>query len=229
MDGTILHEVKSHKHLGVTISDKLAWNAHIEGIIINASKCLDVLNALKYKLDRCTLEKLYFAFIRSKLEYASIVWDSCSKQLSDLVENVQYRAAKIVSGAIHRTSHALVYKELGWEHLEERRKKQRLKIFYKTIHGQTPSYLQEALPAQLGANNRYVLRNEHNIQQVKARTSTFIDSFVPKTIKDWNNLDNEIKASETIVTFAKHLNIDLTKSPKWYFSARRRLSVLHAP
>ena len=65
MNGAVLQEVKSHKHLGVTLSDNLSWNAHVEDLVINAGKCLDVLNALKYKLDRSTLEKLYFAFIRS--------------------------------------------------------------------------------------------------------------------------------------------------------------------
>ncbi len=113
MSGTNLDEVKSHKHLGVTLAKNLCWDEHIEDIAVKANQCLDVLNALKYKLDRNTLKKLYFAFIRSKLEYANIVWDTCFNQISDLLESVQYRAAKIVSGAIHRTSHHVVYNELG--------------------------------------------------------------------------------------------------------------------
>ena len=59
--------------------------------------------------------------------------------------------AKIVSGAIHRTSHDLVYGELGWDRLEECRKKQRLKVFfYKTVHAEAPVYLQTLLPQPLG-------------------------------------------------------------------------------
>ena len=84
MDGTPLQEVKAYKHLGVTLSSNLTWNAHVEDLAVRAGQCVDVLNALKHKLDRCTLEKLYFAFIRSKLEYANIVLDNCLKQLSDI-------------------------------------------------------------------------------------------------------------------------------------------------
>ena len=123
LDGLAFEEVQSHKHLGVTISKDLNWREHIENVAINAGKCLDVLNALKYKLDRVTLERLYVAFIRSKLEYAAIVWDNCTQELSDLIENVHYRAGKIISGAIHRTSHEFVYHELGWDSLRERRHK----------------------------------------------------------------------------------------------------------
>ena len=69
-----------------------------------------MLNVLKYKLDQVTLERLYIAFIGSKLEYAAIFWENCTQELSDLIESVQYRAGKIISGAIHQTSQDLVYK-----------------------------------------------------------------------------------------------------------------------
>ena len=41
----------------------------------------------------------------------------CSN-LSYLVENVQYRVSKVISGAIHQTSTELVYSKLGWTHLK---------------------------------------------------------------------------------------------------------------
>ncbi len=119
MGETNLDEVKSHKHLGLILSHDLSWSEHIEDLATRASQSLEILNALKHKLDRATLEKLYIAFVRSKLEYSCITWDNCSNQLSDMLENINYRAAKIISGAIHRTSHNIVYGELGWESLKE--------------------------------------------------------------------------------------------------------------
>ena len=46
----------THKHLGVTLCEYLSWKEHIENITTNEGKWLDVLNALKYKLDRQTIE-----------------------------------------------------------------------------------------------------------------------------------------------------------------------------
>jgi hypothetical protein len=34
------------------------------------------------------------------MEYADIVWDNCTSGNSDLLESVQYDAAKIITGAI---------------------------------------------------------------------------------------------------------------------------------
>ena len=226
MNGSVLEEVETFKHLGVTLSKDLSWNKHIENLATTAGKCLDILNALKYKLDRLTLEKLYVAFIRSKLEYSNIVWDNCSKQLSDLLEGVQYRAAKIISGAISRTSHNVVYKEVGWQTLEERRQRQRLRVMHKTMHGQAPEYLQNTIPVPAG-NQRYALR-EHNIPGFRARTSTFHKSFFPQTIRDWNKLDNKIKDAGTLDTFTSKLDSTLPIVPKWFSIGDRRLSIIHA-
>ena len=228
MDGQTLDNVESHKHLGVTFSTNLSWNEHIENITVNASRCLDVLNALKYKLDRHTLEKLYVSFIRSKLEYASTVWDNCNQQLKDMVENVQYRAAKIISGATHRTSHKIVYKELGWEYLEERRKKQRLKVFYKIKNKTAPKYLQNIIPPPLAEQNRYELRNDNNYHPPRTRTSAFQNSFLPATLTDWNRLDNDLKSSESIDSFTNMLNKDSIKVPLWFYSGDRFHSIMHA-
>ena len=70
MDGSVIEVVHFHKHLGVTISNDVNWRKHIKKVATNVGKCLDVLNALKYKLDRTTLERLYVAFIRANFEYA---------------------------------------------------------------------------------------------------------------------------------------------------------------
>ena len=128
---------------------------------LNIKCCLDVLSALKYKLDHNTLEKIYFAFMWFKVEYANIVWDTWPIQAHDMIERVQYRAAKIVSGAIHCTSHNVVYSELFWERLEDHWHKQRLRVFYKPIHKETPLYVQNIVP-NLNVQNQYQLQREAN-------------------------------------------------------------------
>ena len=67
---------------------QLKWERTYRNVATIARKWRDVLNGHKYKPDRKILERLYFAFIRSKLDYASIVWDNCPKELFDIIENV---------------------------------------------------------------------------------------------------------------------------------------------
>jgi len=227
MDNSILKEVKSHKHLGITFSNDLSWKEHIETISISANQCLDVLNALKFKIDRSSLERLYFSYVRPKLEYSSIVWDNCSKFEIDLIENVQLRAAKIVSGAINKTSRELIYKELGWDSLEERRLKQRLLMMFKITHNDAPEYLQNTIENR---DAGYNLRNQNNLPPIRCKTATHQKSFFPKTISDWNKLSQNVRNSNDLESFKKKISEESNtkKVPQWFYCGKRYLSLIHS-
>ena len=66
-------------------------------ILLSVSKLLDVMHKLSKDIDRKSLETIYESFIRSKLEYACIVWDDCSEQDHIALEKCQLRAARIVN------------------------------------------------------------------------------------------------------------------------------------
>ena len=101
---TQLKEVTEHCHLGIELNQKLKWTGHIDKIIRSVSKLGDVLQKLKYRLDRRTLEHLYFTFVRPKLEYGSILWDDCALVDNIRLENIQLMFARIVTGAKRGTS-----------------------------------------------------------------------------------------------------------------------------
>ena len=68
-----------HKHLGITLSSNLSWSSHIDTILGSVSPMADVLKKLKYSVDKESLEKIYFSFIRPKLKYGCHIWDNCDK------------------------------------------------------------------------------------------------------------------------------------------------------
>ena len=59
-------------------------------------------------------------FIRPILKYNHIIWDNCDTYLSDIIEKMQIKAARIVTDGIMRTSYTKLLDELGWESLFER-------------------------------------------------------------------------------------------------------------
>ena len=73
-----------------------------------------------------------------------------------MIERVQYRAANIVSGAIHSTSHNGIYSEVCWERLDDCQHKQRLRVIYKTTHTESPVNLQNMVPNP-NVQNQYQL------------------------------------------------------------------------
>jgi hypothetical protein len=50
-------------------------------------------------------------------------------------------AARIVTGLPIFASSILIYKELGWESLTERRKRRKLEMFYNIQNNNAPRYL----------------------------------------------------------------------------------------
>ena len=46
MDNIPIKSVKSHKHLGITLSEDLSWAQHIENVAVSANKSLDIFNSL---------------------------------------------------------------------------------------------------------------------------------------------------------------------------------------
>ena len=93
-----INEVTTHKHLGLNFSQRLDWPSHIDYITQKAWSRMNLLRKLKFMLDRKSLQKTYFTFIRPILEYADIVWDNCTQQQSYLLEKIQLEAGRIVSG-----------------------------------------------------------------------------------------------------------------------------------
>ena len=91
--------------------------------------------------------------------------------------------------------------DLHWESLRERRRKHRLIHFYKMVHKMTPEFLSELVPPFIHETNRYNLRNANDIQSIHARTALFHNSFIPATVRDWNNLPLQVRQSESLSIF----------------------------
>ena len=68
-----------HTHLGLTRNKDGTWKSHLSQVINKAVKRVDMIRALKYKLSRSALEKIYFAFIRPLFEYGCVVWDNAPR------------------------------------------------------------------------------------------------------------------------------------------------------
>ena len=69
---------------------------------------------------------MYRCFILQLLEYASEVWDGCSKADEDRFEYIQLDVARLACGLPIFCNKTYLYKETGLEPLVERRKRRKL-------------------------------------------------------------------------------------------------------
>lgn len=206
MGNTQIKEVSKHKHLGLIFSSDCNWSQHIEYIIEKAWKRIGSLRRNKFILDRLSLLKLYVTYIRSLLEYANIIWDNCSIENKRHIESIQLEALRIITGATKLCSVQRLYNDITLQTLQSRRNNQRLCQLYKILNDRTPQYLQSLIPQRIDNIPRYQLRNVHNVIVPNARTTSYANSFLPSTIRDWNLLDLSVRNSPSLNAFKRQIN-----------------------
>ena len=227
MQNIQIEEVECHKHLGVFLSNDCSWHKHITYIKEKAWCRINVMRKLKFKLDRKSLETIFIAFIRPLLEYADVIWDNCTQYEKDELEKIQVEAARIATGTTKLISLTNLYKEICWEKLQKRRDDHKLTLFYKMHNNLTPNYLSSLIPQQVEAISRYNLRNAQDIRNIRTRTSLYYNSFLPSTLRQWNDLSSETRQSTSLNSFKRLLKMDKISVPQYYYYGSRKAQMLH--
>lgn len=219
-----------HKHLGVVLNKLGTWTDHINFLISSSLKRLSILRGLKFILDRKSLEIMYSSFLRPCLEYASILWDNCTIEQSNKLENIQLEALRIITGLTRSAPAHKLYTETGFHTLSSRRKFQRLVMLFKIINGLTTSNLYNRLPELVRTRNPYDNRADALMfTPYLSRTDYHRDSYFPTTIRDWNMLPKHIRFSTTLLEFKSKLRLHLqtpSNIPRWNYLGHRKINII---
>ena len=118
------------------------------------------------------------------------------------------------AGVIRGSSREKLYQELGFESLQQRRWYRKLCSFYKIFKNESPRYLFNIIPIR---NSSYITRNHANIPRFKTNHNFFKNSFFPSTIIEWNNLNPNLRNSDTYGTFKNTILKYIRPSPNSVF------------
>ena len=184
----LIDRVNTHRHLGVYLTSNLDWSVQINDVCLRANKKLSVLRHIKL-LKRNTLDLLYKITVRSVIDYALPVYAN-NLRLTDLarLDRIQYRAAKLVTGALHFTSKDKLNIELGWEDFHSRIKFLGLSLFHK-IHLYETRPLIRNCRSKIDYEKKYHTRSKGGYLPYPFKGEGFKKSFFPYMTGLWNNLD----------------------------------------
>jgi hypothetical protein len=140
-----------------------------------------MLRKFKFSLSRHNLEAIYFTYILPLLEYACELWDGCTQQEYNKIEQIQHEAARIITGLPKFSSLESLYFETGWEPLHSRRRRRKLNMFYKIRNNNAPSYLCDCLLPFERNENAYNLRNQTDYSNPFTRLQLYHNSFFPRS------------------------------------------------
>ena len=171
----VIATTSEYKHLGVTLDSKLNFESHIREAIIKARRGIGLIKYLSNYVSRRVLDQIYKIYVRPHLDYSDIIYHRYDPDMQSTfahkLEQIQYAAALVVTGAWRETSRQRLYEELGWETLYHRRWYRQLCHFFNLRKIQSPGYLFFEIPDE--RNVTYNLRTMRAYDQGSCRTVRF--------------------------------------------------------
>jgi hypothetical protein len=151
-------------------------------------------------------EMAYLSLVQCSLEYCGSIWDLSDKQEVDMVEVVQRRAARWACGAYGIISVTALLRDLRWLSLTDRRRNQRLCLFYKMLHGNLDI---KPSAVDLRPVDRITRAHQWKLQRLSAddKYSPLWKSTILGTIPERNNLSAPIVQVGSFTSFKSQLSV----------------------
>ena len=116
-------------------------------------------------VDRDTLIFVDNALTPPHFDYCREVWDTVENGLSNRLQKLQNRGARVVLGMSNDTPGFEALDMLGWESLETRRSTEKAVYIYKVLNGLVPNSLNDLFVSKSDITE-YDLRGSHTSLQL---------------------------------------------------------------
>ena len=159
------------------------------------------------------------------VDYALPLYSNNLK-LTDLarLDRLQYKAGKLVTGALHFTSRDKLNIELGWENFQTRIKFLGLSLLQKIHKHETRPLLRKCM-SELDYAKKYLTRSKGGYSPYPNFGVKYGNSFFPFMTKQWNNLNVSTQLMD-LPDFKEQLKNDLKPKKLRHFSKGSKLETL---
>ena len=171
---------------------------HIQGVCSKARKILGLLYSRYYQYsDSRSLLKLYISLVRPHLDYAAQVWDPHLQKDIKSLESVQKCALKI---CLDQGYDGLL-ELFSLPSMENHRLYLKLCHLFKIVRCLCffPTGIVSPTTDLTHSTRSFILR------QPFSQTNSFYHSYIPDSVRIWNNLPEDIVCASNFSSFSKSL------------------------
>ena len=134
------------------------------------------------------------------------MWGNCNKGLSEKLQRLQNRPARILMSASHDSNLDDLFRALRWRRLYYQRLEQKYILIYITLHGMIPDYLSSRFVYRDNVS-AYRLRNTKNkLVLPQPRTDYLKRSFLYRGAQLWNNLLVDLRQASSLTDFKSKIS-----------------------
>ena len=128
------------------------------------------------------------------------------------LDRIQYRSAKVVTGALHFSSRIKLDNDLGWESLSSRYEFLGLSLFHNIAHNNVWPLIRTFMPK--AKEKMHNTRSNDEYENFKRPNEKYFNSFFPHFTRAWNNLEKEVRDDQDHNQFKENMKLKI-KPPKY--------------
>ena len=197
MNGRLLEKTEEERDLGVVTMASTKPAAQCAKAARTAQAVLgQIARAFHYR-DKEIFLGLYRQYIRPHLEFSVQAWAPWCQRDKDLLENVQRRAVRMISG-LRGDGYEERLKELGLTSLEERRHRADMALVHSIMHGRTDIRVDDWFTrADTRARATRAATGALNVVAKHGRLEIRKNVFTVRATSNWNSVPCEVKQVES--------------------------------
>ena len=207
------------KIVGLTFSDNLRWESHINNTVRSAKRAYGFLKRASRFLSRHALHVVYKSHVRSVMEYACPIWMGGSKSALTRLDRIQDRIKALIGPTLSSDLQSLAH----------RRGVAGFCVFHRLVHESAPQSLHNLAPTPIFIEPKRSTRSTTNNNSRTSTRNVFIlpskipgyakapaywyHSFIPMFTTAWNRrLSYSLQNMSSLQKFKSRVNkeLDLT-------------------
>ena len=136
-----IKQVSTVKSLGVHIDENRTWECHINELSKKVASGISAIKRVRYSVPYKTLLSIYNSLVQPYLDYCSSVWGSCCLSLSQKLQQLQNRAARVITFSNYDQSTDELFRMVNWVKLDRQRPVDKSGMMDKIVNNMVPDCL----------------------------------------------------------------------------------------
>ena len=189
------------KFLGIWLDENLDWTFHCNAILKKIKKNKHLLKMGQNYLTQHALKLIYHAHVQSHAQYGLLIWGNQSN--ARLRNNIQKQLDRSID-IVNKGKYPLA--KTNFLDLSNLIKLENYKLGYKLINDMLPEKLSADMSVDKNNNplhkqHKYDTRNKNQLNIPKHDSSSYHNSFLCASIRDYSTLPHSITSSASLHTF----------------------------